>query len=104
MTACAAKSNAVYKACNAARADIPRSGSLEVPVHLRNAPTKLMRELGYGKAYRYAHDEPEGYAAGENYFPEGMGQPQYYQPVARGLEIRIAEKLAHLRDLDSKHS
>jgi putative ATPase len=63
-----------------------------------------MKELGYGKAYRYAHDEPEGYAAGENYFPEGMGKPQYYTPVARGLEIRIAEKLVHLRDLDSKHS
>ena len=102
--ACAAKSNAVYKAYNAARADIPRTGSLEVPVHLRNAPTKLMKELGYGKAYRYAHDEPEGYAAGETYFPEGMQPPQYYQPVARGLEIRIAEKLAHLRDLDRKHS
>jgi len=102
--ACAAKSNAVYMAYNTARGDIPRTGSLEVPVHLRNTPTKLMKELGYGKAYRYAHDEPEGYAAGENYFPEGMGQPRYYQPVARGLEIRIAEKLAHLRDLDSKHS
>ena len=102
--ACAAKSNAVYKAYNTARAEIPRTGSLEVPVHLRNAPTKLMKELGYGKAYRYAHDEPEGYAAGENYFPDDMGQPQYYQPVARGLEIRIAEKLAHLRELDKKHS
>ena len=62
-----------------------------------------MKELGYGKAYRYAHDEPEGYAAGEDYFPEGMGQPEYYRPVARGLEIRIAEKLAHLRELDRKH-
>jgi putative ATPase len=102
--ACAAKSNAVYKAYNAARADIPRSGSLEVPVHLRNAPTKLMKELGYGKEYRYAHDEPEGYAAGENYFPEGMGQPEYYQPVPRGLEIRIAEKLSHLHELDKKRS
>jgi putative ATPase len=101
---CAAKSNAVYKAYNTARADIPRTGSLEVPVHLRNAPTRLMKELGYGKHYRYAHDEPEGYAAGENYFPEGMGQPQYYRPVDRGLEIRIAEKLAHLRALDKKHS
>ena len=100
--ACAAKSNAVYKACNAARADIPRSGSLEVPVHLRNAPTKLMRELGYGKAYRYAHDEPEGYAAGEQYFPDEMGNPEYYRPVERGLEIKIAEKLAHLRELDRK--
>ena len=73
--ACAAKSNAVYKAYNQACADIRKTGSLEVPVHLRNAPTKLMKELGYGKAYRYAHDEPEGYAAGEQYFPEGMEDP-----------------------------
>jgi putative ATPase len=101
--ACAAKSNAVYKAYNSARADIRQTGSLEVPVHLRNAPTKLMKELGYGKTYRYAHDEPEGYAAGENYFPDGMNAPGYYQPVSRGLEIRIAEKLAHLRELDRKH-
>ena len=101
--ACAAKSNAVYKAYNAARADIGRTGSLEVPVHLRNAPTKLMKDLGYGKRYRYAHDEPEGYAAGENYLPEDMHPPGYYQPVPRGLEIRIAEKLAHLRELDRKH-
>jgi len=100
--ACAAKSNAIYKAYNKARADISKTGSLEVPVHLRNAPTKLMKELGYGKAYRYAHDEPEGYAAGEDYFPEGMDDPGYYQPVSRGLEIRIAEKLAHLRELDRK--
>ena len=101
--ACAAKSNAVYTAYNQARADIRQTGSLEVPVHLRNAPTKLMKELGYGKTYRYAHDEPEGYAAGEDYFPEGMENPGYYQPVARGLEIRIAEKLAHLRELDRKY-
>ena len=101
--ACAAKSNAVYKAYNNARADISKTGSLEVPVHLRNAPTKLMKELGYGKTYRYAHDEPEGYAAGEDYFPEGMEDPGYYQPVPRGLEIRIAEKLAHLRELDRKY-
>jgi putative ATPase len=101
--ACAAKSNAVYRAYNAARADIGRTGSLEVPVHLRNAPTKLMKELGYGKHYRYAHDEPEGYAAGENYLPEDMHPPGYYQPVPRGLEIRIAEKLAHLRELDRKY-
>ncbi|RLA00025.1 MAG: recombination factor protein RarA [Gammaproteobacteria bacterium] len=100
--ACAAKSNAVYKAYNTARADIGTTGSLEVPVHLRNAPTKLMKQLGYGKAYRYAHDEPEAYAAGENYLPEEMGAPGYYQPVARGLEIKIAEKLAYLRALDSK--
>jgi putative ATPase len=98
--ACAPKSNAVYMAYNAARADIGKTGSLEVPVHLRNAPTRLMKELGYGREYRYAHDEPEGYAAGEQYFPEGMGEPGYYRPVPRGLEIRIAEKLAHLRELD----
>ncbi|MDH5514667.1 MAG: replication-associated recombination protein A, partial [Gammaproteobacteria bacterium] len=78
--ACAAKSNAVYKAFNTAKSEIGKTGSLEVPVHLRNAPTKLMKELGYGKAYRYAHDEPEGYAAGEQYFPDGMGSPGYYQP------------------------
>jgi putative ATPase len=102
--ACAAKSNAVYRAWNAARAEIAHTGSLEVPVHLRNAPTRLMKELGYGKAYRYAHDEPEGYAAGESYLPDGMADPGYYQPVDRGLEIRIAEKLAHLRELDKKHN
>jgi putative ATPase len=100
--ACAAKSNAVYKAYNAARAEIGKTGSLEVPVHLRNAPTKLMKQLGHGKAYRYAHDEPEGYAAGEHYFPDGMAEPGYYQPVPRGLEIKIREKLAHLRELDKK--
>ena len=101
--ACAAKSNAVYTAYNTVRSDIGKTGSLEVPVHLRNAPTKLMKELGYGKAYRYAHDEPEAYAAGEQYFPDGMGSPEYYRPVDRGLEIKIAEKLAHLRELDRKH-
>jgi len=101
--ACAAKSNAVYKAYNAARAEIGKTGSLEVPVQLRNAPTKLMKQLGYGKAYRYAHDEPEGYAAGEHYFPDGMADPGYYQPVPRGLEIRIADKLTHLRELDKKY-
>ena len=101
--ACAAKSNAVYKAYNSARADIGKTGSLEVPVHLRNAPTKLMKQLGYGKTYRYAHDETEAYAAGENYLPEEMGRPGYYQPVARGLEIKIAAKLAHLRELDRKY-
>ncbi|MEA3276700.1 MAG: replication-associated recombination protein A [Pseudomonadota bacterium] len=98
--ACAAKSNAVYKAWNAALEDARRSGSLEVPVHLRNAPTRLMKELGYGKRYRYSHDEPEAYAAGEDYFPEELGEPLYYRPVERGLEIRIREKLAHLRELD----
>lgn len=92
--ACVAKSNAVYAAFNAAMADARELGSLEVPPHLRNAPTKLMKELGYGKGYRYAHDEPDGYAAGENYFPEGMPAREYYQPVPRGLEIKIAEAMA----------
>ena len=101
--ACAPKSNAVYTAYNEARADIGKHGSLDVPVHLRNAPTRLMKKLGYGRAYRYAHDEPEAYAAGESYFPEGMAAVRYYRPVERGLEIRIAEKLAHLRELDRKH-
>jgi putative ATPase len=98
--ACAAKSNAVYKAFNTAMDDARSSGSLEVPVHLRNAPTRLMKELGYGKAYRYAHDEPDAYAAGESYLPEELGQRQYYHPVPRGLEQRIREKLEQLRRLD----
>ena len=101
--ACAAKSNAVYSAFNKAMADAKSHGSVEVPLHLRNAPTKLMKELDYGKNYRYAHDEPEGYAAGEHYFPEEIGQRTYYQPVPRGLELKIGEKLAHLRELDKKH-
>lgn len=100
--ACAPKSNAVYTAFKAAMRDVKNFGSAEVPLHLRNAPTKLMKELDYGKAYRYAHDEPNAYAAGENYFPETMPQRQYYQPVNRGLEIKIAEKLAHLRALDKQ--
>ena len=98
--ACAPKSNAVYMAYKAARADAAQTGSLEVPLHLRNAPTKLMRELDYGKAYRYAHEEPDAYAAGESYFPQELGVRQYYQPVPRGLEIKIAEKLKRLRELD----
>lgn len=98
--ACAPKSNAVYTAYGAAQEDVRRSGTLEVPVHLRNAPTRLMKELGYGHAYRYAHDEPEAYAAGERYFPEELGERRYYRPVPRGLEIRIGEKLEHLRALD----
>lgn len=98
--ACAAKSNAVYKAYNAARAFVAKDGSRPVPLHLRNAPTRLMKELGYGEAYRYAHDEPGGYAAGESYLPEGMDEPGWYRPVDRGLELRIREKLAHLRELD----
>jgi putative ATPase len=98
--ACAPKSNAVYAAFEAAMEDARRFGSLEVPLHLRNAPTRLMQGLGYGKGYRYAHDEPDAYAAGERYFPEGMSQRQYYHPAPRGLEIKIAEKLAQLRALD----
>lgn len=100
--ACAAKSNAAYNAYNAARAFVAKDGSRPVPEHLRNAPTKLMKDLGYGKDYRYAHDEAEGYAAGENYFPDGMAPATWYQPVERGLEIKIGEKLAHLRDLDAQ--
>lgn len=100
--ACAPKSNAVYVAFNTAMADVKQHGSYEVPIHLRNAPTKLMKELGYGRKYRYAHDEPEAYAAGETYFPEDMPPRQYYQPTPRGLEGKIAEKLAHLRTLDAK--
>jgi putative ATPase len=98
--ACAAKSNAVYLAWNAALTDARQSGSLEVPPHLRNAPTRLMKALGYGRAYRYAHDEPDAYAAGETYFPSGMGERRYYQPTERGLEPRIREKLERLRALD----
>ncbi|MES9993796.1 MAG: replication-associated recombination protein A [Candidatus Thiodiazotropha sp.] len=98
--ACAPKSNAVYQAWNAALDEARSSGSLEVPLHLRNAPTKLMKELDYGKAYRYAHDEPNGYAAGENYMPEQLIGQRYYYPVDRGMEIKIAEKLAFLRRLD----
>jgi putative ATPase len=100
--ACAPKSNAVYMAYNAAMRDAKQSGSLGVPVHLRNAPTKLMKSLDYGKEYRYAHDEPEAYAAGENYFPDELAGTQYYQPVDRGLEIKIKEKLRHLKELDKR--
>ena len=101
--ACAAKSNAVYAAFNAAKEDARSSGSLEVPLHLRNAPTRLMKQLDYGKGYRYAHDEEQGYAAGEQYFPDELGERVYYEPAPRGLEIKIAEKLAQLRELDKKH-
>ena len=92
--ACTAKSNAVYTAFGEAMEDAKSLGSLEVPMHLRNAPTRLMKQLGHGKGYRYAHDEPDAYAAGENYFPEGMTPKQYYHPVPRGLEIKIGEALA----------
>jgi len=98
--ACAAKSNAVYRAFDGAMQAARGSGSLEVPLHLRNAPTRLMKDLGHGKAYRYAHDEPQGYAAGETYLPEELGGVNFYRPVERGLEIQIAEKLAKLRELD----
>jgi putative ATPase len=91
--ACAAKSNAVYVAFGEAMEDAKNLGSLEVPLHIRNAPTRLMKEIGYGKGYRYAHDEPDAYAAGENYFPEGMPERRYYRPVPRGMEIKIAEAL-----------
>jgi putative ATPase len=100
--ACAPKSNAVYMAYNAAMREAKLHGSLPVPVHLRNAPTKLMKSLDYGKEYRYAHHEPEAYAAGENYLPDELIGSSYYQPVARGLEIKIAEKLKHLKELDKK--
>jgi putative ATPase len=98
--AVAAKSNAGYKAYKQAKAFVKQDKSREVPIHLRNAPTKLMKELGYGHEYRYAHDEPQAYAAGETYLPDDMQDPAWYQPVARGLEVKIAEKLAYLRQLD----
>ena len=99
--AVAPKSNAVYKAFNEAKAFIKKDGTRPVPMHLRNAPTKLMKELDYGKGYRYAHDEEGGFAAGETYLPDGMAEPGFYQPVERGLEIKIAEKLRTLRALNN---
>jgi len=99
--AVAAKSNASYKAFNAAKAFVAKDATRPVPIHLRNAPTQLMQELGHGKTYRYAHDEAHGYAAGESYLPEGMAAPNWYQPVDRGLESQIAEKMAFLRQLDT---
>jgi putative ATPase len=99
---CAPKSNAVYNAYNRAMKSVREHGSLEVPLHLRNAPTKLMKQMNYGKAYRYAHDEPEAYAAGEQYRPEELSGITYYQPTPRGLEGKIGEKLAYLRELDNK--
>ncbi len=100
--AVAAKSNAGYMAYNQAKAFVNQDQSREVPVHLRNAPTKLMKELGYGHEYRYAHNEPNAYAAGETYFPDGIEEPGWYQPVPRGLEVKIAEKLATLRKWDEE--
>ena len=100
--AMAPKSNAVYVAYNEARALVKKDGTRPVPLHLRNAPTKLMKDLDYGRDYRYAHDEEGGFVAGENYFPDGMKPPQFYRPVERGLEIRIAARLAELRELNKK--
>ncbi|WP_424195233.1 replication-associated recombination protein A [Ampullimonas aquatilis] len=105
--ACAAKSNAVYKAYNAARAFVAKEKSHPVPVHLRNAPTRLMKELGYGHDYRYAHDEPNAYAAGETYFPDELeqapqGAPHFYMPTPRGMEAKIADKLQWLKSLDDE--
>ena len=102
--ASAAKSNAVYTAYKAARADVEAGDSDEVPLHLRNAPTQLMKEFDHGADYRYAHDEEDGFAAGENYFPEALKDRQYYHPVDRGLELKIREKLAYLRGLDRDSS
>ena len=101
--AVAPKSNAVYKAFNEARALVKNEGTRPVPMHLRNAPTRLLKDLDYGKGYRYAHDEADGFAAGERYLPDGMASPGFYRPVERGLEIRIAEKLRQLRALDRQH-
>ena len=100
--AVAAKSNASYKAFNAAKDFVAKDATRPVPTHLRNAPTQLMKELGHGKAYRYAHDEPHAYAAGESYLPEGMPAPHWYEPVDRGLESQIAENMAFLRKLDTE--
>ncbi|MEY2700210.1 MAG: hypothetical protein RIQ52_965 [Pseudomonadota bacterium] len=100
--AVAAKSNAGYMAYNQARAFVKQDKSREVPVHLRNGPTRLMKQMGHGREYRYAHSEPNAYAAGETYLPEGMQEPGWYQPVPRGLEIRIGEKLAQLRQWDEE--
>ncbi len=100
--AVAPKSNAVYKAFNAVKAHIKKDGTRPVPMHLRNAPTKLMKELDYGKGYRYAHDEADGFAAGEQYLPDGMENASFYQPVERGLEIKIADKLRTLKKLNNK--
>jgi putative ATPase len=99
--ACAAKSNAAYAAYNAARDFVAKDATRPVPLHIRNAPTRLMKDLGYGRDYRYAHDEEGGYAAGENYFPDGMPEVEWYRPTDRGLEARIREKLETLRGLDA---
>jgi putative ATPase len=95
--AVAAKSNAIYEAYNAARDFVARDGTRPVPLHIRNAPTRLMKDLGYGKGYRYAHDEAGAYSAGQRYFPEGMEAPEWYKPTDRGLEAQIREKLEQLK-------
>jgi len=100
--AMAPKSNAAYKAYKAVRAWVKQDTTRPVPLHLRNAPTKLMKNLGFGQDYRYAHDEPDAVAAGENYFPDGMAPQAFYQPVPRGLEIKIGERLTQLRELAGK--
>lgn len=100
--AAAPKSNAVYNAFNAVMADVKSSPSHPVPNHLRNAPTGMMKDLGFGEGYRYAHSEEGGFAAGENYFPDELEPREYYQPVERGLEIKIAEKLRNLRSLNEQ--
>src|SRR5699024_8585931 len=102
--AVAAKSNAVNRGFDAAMADVRAHGSLEVPAHLRNAPTRLMKQLGHGAGYRYAHDEPEGFAAGARYLPDALSGTEYYTPVQRGLETNIAERQAHLPRLNREHS
>jgi putative ATPase len=100
--AVAPKSNAVYKAFNEAKAFVKQDGTRAVPLHLRNAPTRLMKELDHGKNYRYAHDEEGGFAAGEHYFPDGVAPPAFYRPVSRGLEIKIADKLNELKRKNNK--
>ena len=100
--AVAAKSNATYVAYKKAMSVVKKTGSLEVPLHLRNAPTALMKDLDYGKDYRYAHDEEQGFAAGEQYLPDALVNEEFYEPVDRGLEIKIAEKMAYLRSLDKR--
>jgi putative ATPase len=102
--AVAPKSNAVYKAFNEIRALVKKDGTRPVPMHLRNAPTQLMKELDYGKGYRYAHNEEDGFAAGETYLPQGMESAKFYHPVERGLEIKIADKLRELRNKNKQAS
>ena len=96
------KSNAVYKAFGVAMSHVKESGSHPVPMHLRNAPTRLMKELGHGDGYRYAHNEQDAYAAGENYWPDELQPQTYYEPVAQGLEVKIRDRLARLRKMDAQ--